>query len=201
MVGSSLPCLEAGFADENRKIKQMNNLNICESGNRNKPDYNLVSACGLYCGSCGIYLATHENDTEKLLQYALVLNQSFDETQCDGCGAERKSAHCKTICTFINCTSEKGIEFCGECPEFPCKVLTDFQLKMPHRVEIMESQKLLKEIGWEQWLIEMIEKYSCPRCNTVNTAYDLCCRECGHIPGSIFGLRHIELINNHLSEE
>jgi hypothetical protein len=48
---------------------------------------------------------------------------------------------------------------------------------MPHRVEIMESQKLLKEIGLEQWLIEMKEKYSCPHCNHVNGTYDVACRE------------------------
>jgi len=34
---------------------------------------NLISACGLFCGSCGIYLASKKNDTEKLLHYAIVL--------------------------------------------------------------------------------------------------------------------------------
>ena len=162
---------------------------------------NLVAACGLYCGSCGIYLATKESDSEKLLQYALVLNQSFDETFCDGCRAERKSAHCSSMCSFIKCTSQKGIEFCGTCQEFPCKELTDFQSKMPHRIEIIESQNRLKEIGLEQRLIEMKENYSCPQCNSVNSAYDLACRKCGYSPGCKFVLRHKDLINNHLSED
>jgi len=174
---------------ESRKCLD-NNLNI-----------NLVSLCGLYCGSCGIYLATEENDTEKLLQYAIVLNQSFSETFCDGCRADRKSAHCSCMCSFIKCTSERGIEFCGACPEFPCKELTDFQSKMPHRVEIMESQNRLKEIGWEQWLIEMKENYSCPQCNSVNTAYDIACRKCGYAPGSKFVNRHKNMIDKHLSKE
>jgi len=168
--------------------------------NHTHPGKNLVAACGLYCGSCGIYLATQENDTEKSLQYAIVLKQSLNETFCDGCRADRKSAHCSRMCSFIKYTFEKGIEFCGACPEFPCKELTDFQSKMPHRVEILESQNRLKEIGWEQWLIEMKENYSCPRCNTVNTAYDLSCRECGSSSGSIFASRHIILISNHLSK-
>lgn len=164
-------------------------------------DKKLAATCGLYCGSCGIYLATEENDTEKLLQYAIVLNQSFDETFCDGCRAERKSAHCSRRCSFIKCTFEKGIELCGSCPEYPCAELKDFQSKMPHRVEILDSQNRLKEIGWQQWLVEMKEKYSCPQCNTVNTAYEIQCRKCGFTPGSRFVLRHMELINNHLSEE
>jgi hypothetical protein len=164
-------------------------------------NFNLAAACGLYCGSCGIYLATLEKDTEKLLQYAIVLNQSFDETFCDGCRADRKSVHCSKMCSFIKCIFEKGIDFCGACPEFPCKELTDFQSKMPHRVEILESQKRLKEIGWEQWLIEMKENYSCPQCNTVNTAYDMACRKCGHIPSSRFDERHFQMIKSHLDAE
>jgi hypothetical protein len=172
-----------------------------DSENHTHPDKNLAAACGLYCGSCGIYLATQENDTEKLLQYAIVLNQSFDETLCDGCKAERKSAHCLHMCSFIKCTLEKGIEFCGACREFPCKELTDFQLKLPHRVEILESQNRLKEIGREQWLIEMKENYSCQQCNTINSAYDITCRNCGHIPSSRFAERHFQMIKSHLEAE
>jgi len=164
-------------------------------------NFDLAASCGLYCGSCGIYLASQENETEKLLRNALVLNQALNETFCDGCRADRKSAHCSKMCLFINCTFEKGIEFCGACPEFPCKELTDFQSRMPHRVEILESQNRLKEIGWEQWLIEMKENYSCPQCNTVNSAYDILCRNCGFTPGSKFVLRHMELINDHLSKD
>jgi hypothetical protein len=179
----------------------MNNKVYNDSANSINPDKNLATACGLYCGSCGIYLATQENDSEKLLQYAIVLNQSFGETLCDGCRSGRKSAHCSRICSFIKCTLEKGIEFCATCQEFPCKELTDFQSKMPHRIEILESQKRLKEIGWEHWLIEIKENYSCRHCNTTNTAYDKLCRKCGFTPGSKFVLRHMELINKHLSEE
>ena len=161
----------------------------------------LVAACGLYCGSCGIYLATKENDTGKLLQYAIALNQSFDETLCDGCRASRKSAHCSRMCLFIICTFEKGIEFCGTCQQFPCKELADFQSGMPHRVEILESQNRLKEIGWEQWFIEMKENYSCKQCNTINSAYDIACRNCGHIPSSRFDERHFQMIKSHLEAE
>jgi len=164
-------------------------------------NFNLAAACGLYCGSCGIYLATRENNTEKLLQYALVLNQSLNETFCDGCRADRKSAHCSRMCLFIKCTLQKSIEFCGVCPEFPCKELTDFQSKMPHRIEILESQNRLKEIGWEQWLIEMKENYSCPQCNTVNSAYALDCRRCGYAPSCKFTLHHTRLIKSHLEAE
>ena len=160
-----------------------------------------MAVCGLYCGSCGIYLATQENETEKLLQYAIVLNQSFDETLCDGCKADRKSAHCSKMCSFINCTFEKGIDFCGACHEFPCNELTVFQSKMPHRVEIPESQNRLKKIGLNQWLLEMKEYYSCPQCNAINNAYNLTCRKCGYSPSCRFVYLHSETICKHLSKE
>jgi ssDNA-binding Zn-finger/Zn-ribbon topoisomerase 1 len=88
------------------------------------------------------------------------------------------------MCLFLKSTFQKGFDFCGAYPDCPCKELIDYQLKMPNRVEILESQNRLKEIGWEQWLIEMKENYSCPQCNTVNTAYNLVCRKCGYAPGS-----------------
>jgi hypothetical protein len=164
------------------------------------PNFKLAATCGLYCGSCGIYLATQENDVKKMLGYALILNQSFDETLCDGCRAERKSAHCKTICTFIKCASEKGIEFCGDCNDYPCNDLKVFQSKMPHRIEIWESQQRIKEVGREKWLIEMNEHFSCPACQTVNSAYDLTCRNCGNSPGCQFVFLHREKIEEYLSK-
>jgi hypothetical protein len=176
----------------------MNNLDFCESYDHNAVNKNLVSVCGMYCGACGICLATKENDTDKILQYAVVLNQSFEETFCDGCRAGRKSAHCSIICKFIDCTLKKGIEFCGECEEFPCLDLCNFQAKMPHRVEILESQIRIKEIGWQKWLIQMKEKYACPQCNTINTAYDIPCRNCGFVPSCKFVDLHKGQIYNHL---
>jgi Protein of unknown function (DUF3795) len=172
-----------------------------DSGNHTQQVKNLAASCGLYCGSCGIYLATQENDAEKILQYALVLNQSFDETLCDGCKAVRKSVHGSRTCSIKKCTIEKNIEYCGTCREFPCKQLKDFQSRMPHRVEILESQNRLKETGMDQWLIEMKQNYSCPQCKTINTAYDELCRKCGFSPASKFVSRHMELINDHLSNE
>ncbi len=56
-------------------------------------DSNLVSACGLYCGTCGVYIATQANDTKKILYYAKVLSQSYVDTLCDGCNSDRKSMY------------------------------------------------------------------------------------------------------------
>lgn len=160
----------------------------------------LVSGCGLYCGSCGIYIATQEHDTEKILHYAVVLNQTFEDTLCDGCGAERKSLHCTGMCEFIACKKRKGVDFCFDCHEFPCDALLDFRAKMPHRAGIIESQIRLKEGGIEKWLTEMKNDSACPQCKTINSAYQLTCRNCGNMPGSSFAGNHRALIEKFQSD-
>jgi hypothetical protein len=178
----------------------MNRINTSDSKVLNPYNKNLISACGLYCGACGVYIATQENDTEKILQYAVVLIQSFEETLCDGCGAKRKSLHCSKMCIFINCKRQNGVDFCSECEEFPCKALHEFAPKMPHRNEIIESQTRMNEIGIENWLNEMQEYFSCPRCKTINSAYHLTCRKCGNTPSCKFVLQHKDMIEEYLSK-
>jgi hypothetical protein len=174
-------------------------MNSHNSGDTEINNQDLASVCGLYCGACGIYLATQESDSEKILQYAVVLNQTFEETLCDGCGAKRKSSHCSKMCVFINCKLQKKLDFFCDCEEFPCSALHEFKSKMPHRIEIIDAQNRMKEIGIENWLLEMKEYFSCPQCKTVNSAYHLACRKCGEMPGSKFILQHKELIEKYLS--
>jgi len=171
-----------------------------ESTIHNPISKELVSACGLYCGACGIYLATQENETEKIVQYAMVLNQTYEETLCDGCNSKRKSFHCSNKCTFIDCKQQKGVTFCCDCDEFPCNALNEFKSKMPHRIDIINSQKRLKEIGLEKWLYEMKDSFSCPQCKTINSSYQLVCRKCGISPSCKFVLQHRDLIEQYLSK-
>jgi hypothetical protein len=149
--------------------------------------------------ACGLYLATQEKDHEKILHYAVVLNQSFEETMCDGCGASRKSMHCSTMCFFIACKQEKGVHSCTDCKEFPCNAMHEFKSKMPHRMEIIESLSRLKEIGQEQWLLEKRDHFLCHNCNTVNSPYHVACRKCGNLPSCSFVAQHKETIEQYLS--
>lgn len=178
----------------------MNNLNDNDSEILNSAKKDLVSACGLYCGACGIYLATQENDCDKILQYAVVLNQNYEATLCFGCSSKRKSLHCSESCIFVECKQRKGVNYCIDCKDFPCQAMNEFKSKMPHRVEIFDSQKRLKEIGIECWLIEMKDYYTCPHCKTVNSAYHLVCRSCGNIPSCKFVSQHQDEIEQYLAK-
>ena len=96
-----------------------------------------------------------------------------------------------------NVLLKKNIGFCGECEEYPCEDLKKFQSQLPHRIELWESQRRIKEVGYEKWFEEMIGHYSCHHCNTINSAYDITCQNCGADPGCAYvGLYRKEIITH-----
>lgn len=157
-------------------------------------DINIAAVCGLFCGACSVFIATQE-DPVRLAAIAQKLNQTVEETACNGCRSDNVSGHC-SHCAFRECASQKGILFCSECSEFPCKELVDFQAKMPHRIELWESLDLIKKEGLESWHKKMITDYSCKSCHTINSAYDFSCRSCGSTPGNDYISRNEEQIKN-----
>jgi len=94
---------------------------------------NLATPCGLYCGECLYY-----------------------EKPCKGCvlsGGKPSWGKCKTYA----CTTEKKIEHCGECGEFPCKLfLKQYSRELgPWRVFYKAGQLLYrKKIGTIAWVNE-----------------------------------------------
>lgn len=150
-----------------------------------QPDKKTAAVCGLLCNACGIYIATQENNLEHMQSIAARLQIPLEKVSCNDCRSEQLSAHRKD-CQFRDCASKKGIEFCSQCPEYPCNQLTEFQSKMPHRTELFHSLELLKEKGWENWFVDMVERHSCTHCHTLNGWYELACRKCGTQPSSPF---------------
>ena len=43
-------------------------------------------------------------------------------------------------------------------------------------IETMEVPERIKEVGYEKWYTEMVERASCAECHTLNSAYDMACR-------------------------
>jgi hypothetical protein len=64
---------------------------------------------------------------------------------------------------MMKCSTEKGIDFCGQCPEYPCADLKTFQAQAPHRSELWKSQERIKEAGYEKWYAEMFGSLLVPR--------------------------------------
>ncbi len=57
----------------------------------------LIAKCGFYCGSCPAYISK----------------------KCKGCVEQRKKGDCYTR----DCVLQQGINYCGECKNFPCQII------------------------------------------------------------------------------
>jgi hypothetical protein len=163
------------------------------------PNQQLASVCGLFCASCTVYIGSHE-DPERLRTIAAGFGCSVDELTCQGCRSDKRALHCRE-CEFISCADKRHVDFCGQCVDYPCVALREFQAKMPHRLELWEAHRRIREVGAAAWCEEMAARYSCESCKTLNSAYDLSCRSCGHGPGNDFVRAHGEAIAEHLKRK
>jgi len=163
------------------------------------PDKRLAAVCGLFCPTCNLFIGTKE-DPERLKRMAKGFQLPVEELECHGCRSEKRGFFCNKYCKMTACSAEKGIDFCGECSEYPCEELKAFQVKMPHRIELWKSHDRIVEVGYEKWYAEMIEHYSCAECGTLNSAYDIACRKCGKVPSCNYVNLHKEEINQHLAK-
>ena len=153
------------------------------------PDKKLAAVCGLFCPACTIYIASTE-DPARLKALAERFGVPEAEMECHGCRSDKRGLYCNRFCKMTRCAGEKGLDFCGQCREYPCVELKTFQSQMPHRIELWESQQRIAEAGFRTWYGEMVAHYSCPECGTINSAYDERCRECRATPSCNFARLH-----------
>jgi ribosomal protein L40E len=159
----------------------------------------LAATCGLLCSACSVYIATKE-DSVRLKRISQRFGIPEEEVRCFGCGSGKRFGPC-SVCSFSPCAKGKGLAFCSECESFPCKELKDFQAALPHRLDLWEDLEQAKHMKDAEWVAKVQQKYTCSRCGTINSAYDLSCRKCGQIPSCDFVERHMEALKKHLGVE
>lgn len=159
-----------------------------EIANIRDTDKKMAAVCGLYCEACSWFISTTE-DPERLKRLSAERNWSVEESRCYGCRSEKRLPYCSQCKMFI-CAEKRGIDFCSECEVFPCDDLKKFQSAMPHRIELWRNLERIKSVGYQQWLKEIRKYYACSRCQTINSAYDIRCRECGEEPSCHYVANH-----------
>lgn len=93
---------------------------------------------------------------------------------CPGCRLENKCGEC----AIRDCAINKKIEHCGQCNEFPCDILERFNSDgKPHHGESIINLNLIREIGEEEWLKLMKEKWTC-KCGSRHSWYYKECQKC-----------------------
>jgi hypothetical protein len=126
----------------------------------------------LYCGVCGVYYATRD-DNDKFLDKLLKMYQSnvpgqldevtIEDLRCDGCMSDRVSVFCRS-CAIKSCTSERGYVGCHECDDFPCSHIETFPMPVGKKV-ITRAIPYWREHGTEKWVTDEESRYRCPECD------------------------------------
>ena len=102
--------------------------------------YPLFSACGLNCGLCPRYY-------------------TVGSSRCPGCAGEGFS-EVHPPCGILSCCQRKGIEYCFECQEYPCKKYNDADLTdsfITHKNQLIDLDKA-KRVGMEAYKSDLNDK-------------------------------------------
>ena len=136
----------------------------------------LAAPCGLYCGVCGIYVATRDNNQKFKERLAPIYGAKPEDLICDGCLSQRVWLYCQS-CHIKSCCRDKNIEGCHQCDEFPCRFIDDFPIPVGKKV-ILRCIPRWKELGTEKWMQEEQKRYNCPHCGAATFRGAKRCRNC-----------------------
>ena len=118
----------------------------------------LTAPCGLDCFNCPLYEGNITEEWKK--QVSTFLKIPVEETPCKGCRGE--NGNCKFApnnrCATWDCVQEKGLTYCHECADFPCKLLmpTLQGANYPHNMKVYNLCRM-KLLGIEKWIEEAPE--------------------------------------------
>lgn len=121
-----------------------------------------TAPCGIDCFNCeffqtnigGFFAAMDEQTKAAFASRGMTL----EKTACKGCrtdGCKMLAGNCKTF----KCISDKKLDFCYECGEFPCTMLqpmADSAQKVPHNLKVFNLMRI-KNAGLEAWAKEAKE--------------------------------------------
>lgn len=134
----------------------------------------LMAPCGLYCGTCGVYIATRDGNEKFRDRLAALYGSRPEETKCMGCmqpdPPRMLYGFCST-CAIRECIRERGYYSCHQCGQWPCELIEGFVLATGRRVmkrAIPLWRQKASELGDEEgsiaWAKGECERYHCPSC-------------------------------------
>ena len=154
---------------------------------------NPSAPCGLACFECRYYVENQNQQRTDKTDRDLRLNNIPPEVwQCNGCRNQKGILKSHELffnrtgpCHVYKCTSEKGIDFCYQCDEFPCQLVEHFPLPVGRRVmkrAIPLWREFVAQLGDEkgsvEWARRECERYHCPDCGEPLFRGAITCRKC-----------------------
>jgi hypothetical protein len=111
----------------------------------------MTAPCGIPCFACYLYLANEDPDMRTLVSKELGI--PFEKAVCRGCRDEGgKCSHLPMNCSVYPCADRRGMNFCCDCPEFPCDYLHPYadNAKLWHNTKVF-NLCLIKKMGLANW--------------------------------------------------
>ena len=134
----------------------------------------LMSPCGLYCGACGVYIATRDRNEKFKQIMGNLYGSAPEDTECLGCmqaDPPKKLYGLCRICKIRDCVKTKGFYSCHQCEDWPCDMIEDFGIATGRRVmkrAIPLWREKVREHGDEkgsvEWARAECARYHCPDC-------------------------------------
>ena len=118
---------------------------------------NLVAPCGIDCGICELYTC---KDNSQLYDHLISRGIPKDNIPCAGCRSiEGMCPVHPTKCATYTCVTERNVDFCHECNDFPCSKLqpaADRADILPHNTKVF-NLCTIKNVGLENFIKKSAE--------------------------------------------
>lgn len=128
----------------------------------------LIAPCGMNCNVCSNYLAL-VNDTKA---------KGVKLPYCTGCRPRDKQ--CAFVKKKCNKVLHHQVEFCYECTEFPCELITKLakRYEARYRMNMVDNLQYIQEHGIATFLESERKKWKCPQCGAVICYHNGICYTC-----------------------
>lgn len=113
-----------------------------------------TAPCGLDCFNCEVYEDNITATTRSFL--ANSLGKSEGSVACRGCRVENGCRLAYSSCETLDCARQHGVEFCSDCPEFPCGRYcpsVDGASNFPHNLKLYNLLRM-RLLGFSDWADE-----------------------------------------------
>lgn len=124
-------------------------------------DIGMFAPCGMNCVVC--------------------YKHCYHKKMCAGClnSDMGKPEHCRK-CRIKDCIRQKGLDYCFECPQYPCKQIKNLEksYRVRYQASLMENSEFVRLHGLESFMEQQKEKYTCAKCGGIFSLHDRECSEC-----------------------
>ena len=109
----------------------------------------MIAVCGLICNGCDILEATNDkkiaHEIADWFKKEKHIEVKIEDIHCDGCKGDRKK-HWSADCWILQCcVDKKGLDFCFQCEDFPCKKLENWSKESKEYKEALERLKEMEK--------------------------------------------------------